>query len=138
MEPIDLSKQPPRRPRAELAGVIFLPRSIDKARAELPGGDLGEYKIDGFSQRMLDHFGISRDAFVAAVRDAASDDDVATFVQKNTNAEKIASWNEFVSAALPRSGDRAAALQAYPWLKERPDLILTLDVLEEDDKRSFA
>src|ERR1039458_3327751 len=39
MKPMTLSDKPPRKPRAELAGVVFLPRSIDKVRATLPGGD---------------------------------------------------------------------------------------------------
>jgi hypothetical protein len=38
----------------------------------------------------------------------------------------------------PRNGDRVAALETYPWLGERPDLIVGLDVLAEDDIRHFT
>ena len=53
MEPLDLSKAPPRRTRDEIAGVVFLPRSIDKFRAALPGGNLSGYTIEGFTEKML-------------------------------------------------------------------------------------
>jgi len=33
---------------------------------------------------------------------------------------------------------RNEALAAYSWLHTRPDLILAVDVLEEDDKQHFA
>lgn len=138
MDAITLAKKPPRLPRSELAGIIFLPRSIDKARAMLPGGDPGPYVLRGFTTHMLEHLGISEDAFVAAVASATSDDDVVAFVRANTTPEKIAAWNAFVSARQPRNGDRVSALEIYPWLNERPDLILGLDVLEEDDVRYFA
>ena len=54
MEPLDLSKQPPRPPRAEADGIIFLPRSIDKARAYLDGGNRNGYNIPGVTVGMLE------------------------------------------------------------------------------------
>lgn len=138
MEPIDLSTKPPRNPRAELAGVIFLPRSIDKAQAELPGGNPGAYLFDGYSQRMLDQLEISREAFFEAVTSAASDREIAVFVQKNVSPSNIAAWNEFVSAEAPSDEVRLGVIAAYPWLKDRPDLVLGIDILEEDDRQYFA
>ena len=135
---MNLSVRPPRLPRAELAGVIFLPRSIDKARAHQPGGDPGPYVMNGFTSMMLEHLGITLDAFSAAVAAAANDDEVAAFVTGATTPERIAAWNIFVNARKPRNGDRVAALEVYPWLGERPDLIIGLDVLAEDDKQYFA
>ena len=67
MEPLDLTTRRPRKARDEVAGIVFLPRSIDKARASLPGGTLGEYTRPGFTATMLKHFGITVDAFIAAV-----------------------------------------------------------------------
>jgi hypothetical protein len=137
MEPLDLSLAPPRAPRAELAGVVFLPRTIDKVRASLTGGTLGVYTIDGFSTMLLDALGISLDAFVNAVRDAADDDAVATFVASHATAEQIAAWNALILARFPRNGDRDAAITVYPWLAEYPELPKAVDVLAEDDRRYF-
>ena len=46
--------------------MTFLPRSIDKFRAALPGGNLSGYSLDGFTGRMLENLGIAPDAFAAA------------------------------------------------------------------------
>ena len=138
MQPLDLTTAPPRSPREALAGIMFLPRTIDKVRATLPGGALGEYNIPGFSQMMLDALGIELDAFRAAVADAADDAAVAAFVTASTSPDRIEQWNALVRARLPRNGDRDAAHEAYPWLRDRPDLVLALDVLEEDDRQHFA
>jgi hypothetical protein len=138
MQPLDLTTAPPRSPREALAGVTFLPRTIDKVRSTLPGGAAGEYTVSGFSQMMLDALGIELDAFRAAVAGAANDDAVAAFVTASTTPDRIETWNALVLNRLPRGGDRKAALESYPWLHERPDLVLAADVLEEDDRRHFA
>jgi hypothetical protein len=138
MQPLDLTTAPPRAPRESLAGVVFLPRTIDKVRATLPGGELGAYNIPGFSEMLLEALGIDAVAFTAVVADAAGDDDVARFVETSTSPERVAAWNAMILARLPRNGDRNAAYEAYPWLRERPDLVLALDVLEEDDRQHFA
>ena len=137
MTPLDLTTGPPRSPRAELDGIVFLPRSIDKVRATLPGGRIGEYVIPGFTQMMLETFGIPVDAFTAAGAAASSDADVAAYVRQNTTPAKIAEWTTFVSQRKPRGGDRALALESYPWLDKFPDLVLALDVIAEDDNQHF-
>jgi hypothetical protein len=42
--PLDLRTRPPRGPRETILGFYFLPRTIDKLRAELPGGNLGAFR----------------------------------------------------------------------------------------------
>jgi hypothetical protein len=138
MTPLDLRLGPPRSPRAAIGGVTFLPRSIDKARAALPGGHLGDYTLEGITAVMLQKFGLDVAAFVAVVAAAPSEDDVAAFVRERVPPAGIDEWNVYMQRRRPRDGDRAAALELYPWLDERPDLLLSLDVLEEDDRRAFA
>lgn len=139
MDSLDLSKQPPRAPRAELDGIIFLPRSIDKARAYLEGGNRNGYNIPGVTGGMLERFGISNDDFIAAVGTASGDADVVAFVRRHANQTTIDEWNAFVKDREPR-GNRnlPEVLEIYPWLKEQPDLRLVLDILAEDDRRLFA
>jgi hypothetical protein len=138
MTPLNLTLAPPRSPRAELDGVIFLARSIDKVRATLPGGDPGAYRVAGLTQTMLDVLRIELDAFTRAVGAAAGDDDVVAFVREHAAPGTIGRWNELVARREPREGNRAEALGIYPWLAGRPDMLLVLDVLEEDDRLSFA
>ncbi|GAC1309760.1 MAG: hypothetical protein NVSMB21_16720 [Vulcanimicrobiaceae bacterium] len=138
MEPLDLTLAPPRQPRAELAGIIFLPRSIDKVRATLPGGKLGAYAIEGFTETMLRIFEISLSDFTTAVREAASDDEVAAFVTSRVDADAIASWHAYALQRRPRGGNRDEAIAAYPFLAGRDEIGISLDVLEEDDRVAFA
>jgi predicted trehalose synthase len=138
MTPLDLRTAPPRAPRLTAGGAIFLPRSIDKARAALPGGDLGEYTLEGITQMMLERFGLTIAEFTAAVAAAGGDDDVVAFVRERATQATIDEWNASIAQRLSRNGNRAEALVAHPWLHARPDLTLSLDVLEEDDRRSFA
>jgi len=65
MKPLDLTKGRPRPPLAELDGIMFFPRTIDKARATLPGGNIGDYSyVPSMSEMFLKHFGVDPDAFV--------------------------------------------------------------------------
>lgn len=137
MKSLDLTLGPPRGPRDELDGCVFLPRSIDKVRATLAGGKTGSYRIEGLTQMMLDTLGIPLDTFTLGVIAADDDAEVATFLRERGAAAKYASWNDLVARREPRGGNRAEALAVYPWLRDRPELILVLDVLEEDDKQSF-
>jgi len=138
VEPLDLRKAPPRPPHAELSGLVFLPRSIDKLRASLPGGHLGEYTLPGHTERMLGMLGTTVARAAEIVRNATSDEEVASHLLYDVPADVVASWNADIAKREPRNGDRAAAIVAYPWLAERPDLILSLDVLAEDDRIGFV
>ena len=74
MRPLDLSTKAPRSPRVELDGLPVLARTIDRARASLPGGNLGQYDpvgSGGLSKRMFDELGINPNDFVEVV--AAAD-----------------------------------------------------------------
>src|ERR1700679_2281012 len=102
MEPLDLSKHPPRPPRAELDGIVFLPRSIDKARAYLDGGNRNGYNVPGVTGGMLERFGIAEDDFIAAVGSASSDEDVVAFVRKRVNQTTLDEWNAWVKDREPR------------------------------------
>jgi hypothetical protein len=139
MEPLDLTKQPPRSPRAELDGILFLPRSIDKARAYLDGGNRNGYNVPGITGGMLERFGISNDDFVAAVGTASNDADVAAFVRRHANQTTLDEWNAFIKVREPRGNrDLPEVLESYPWLIEYPDMRLVLDILAEDDRRIYA
>ncbi len=48
-------------------------RTVDKIRATLPGGNIGEYQITGFSSSLLNALGIPEASLRAAIASAASD-----------------------------------------------------------------
>jgi hypothetical protein len=130
MEPLDLSKERPRSTRAELSGIVFLPRSIDKARASLPGGNLAGYTIEGFTGKMLESLGISPDELCSAVAAAKTDEDVARYVREHAVAGGADSWNAFIRNREVYLGNRAEAIAENPWLVEHPEITLSLDFLQ--------
>jgi hypothetical protein len=138
MEPLDLTAAPPRPPRATVADVVFLARSIDKARASLPGGNIGPYQLAFATTWMLEAFGKTVDGFVRAVAAAQTDDDVAAWLLADTAPNAVDEWNAHILARKPRDGSREAALAVFPWLADHPDMTLVVDILVEDDRRHFA
>ena len=138
MDALDLRKSPPRKPREEVAGIVFLPRSIDKLRAALPEGDLGPYTIAGFTEKMFEMLGIALDDVTSVVRSSQSDAEVGAYVREHADPGSIDAWHVWISAREPKNGNRVEAIAAYPFLADRPDLHLSLDVLEEDDRQTFA
>ncbi len=138
MQPLDLRLAPPRLPRAATRGILFLPRSIDKARAALPGGNLGLYSLEGVTERMVEAFGKTLPGLTACVAAATDDDDVAEWLVQGASEGAAAAWDAWIAVRTPRGGGREDAIAMYPWVVERPDLVYTLDILVEDDRRTFA
>jgi len=138
MEPLDLSKRPPRSPKLELDGLTMLPRTIDKIRATLPGGNLGPYRIAGFSQRMLDAIGVTEEQLRDAVAGAKSDADVAAWLREHANTNAYSEFSSYIkNRSLEDLDDPAAFAKRYPIVERRPDLHYLSDVLEADDAEMF-
>ena len=140
MKPLDLTKQPPRSPREKLAGICFLPRTIDKMRALLPGGNIGSYKIDGMSTRVLSTIGISVEDLQAEVARAASEDEVASWVLEHSDAGKHDEANRVaaqrsINDVLPENLERIK--QMYPGY-EKIASGLFFDIIDADDAEMFA
>jgi hypothetical protein len=140
MEPLDLTKRAPRSPKEQLAGVMFLPRTIDKIRASLPGGNLGRYHVPGGSSRMMDVLGITPEQLTDAVKNAQNEDDVVAWVTANANFAGVEAFNTRLLGL--RLADLDEETQAR-WLAEQPSLKaeeigLIHEALAEDDRRTFA
>ena len=139
MEPLDLSKAPPRSPKLALDGLTMLPRTIDKVRATLPGGNPGVYRISGFSERMLDTIGVTEEQLRDAVANAKSDEDVAAWLRDHADTGKYEEFSQYISKrSIDDVTDKAAFMERYPILKSRPDIYYLADMLEADDAEMFA
>jgi hypothetical protein len=140
MEPLNLTKAPPRSPWQQLNGLYMMARTVDKLRATLPGGDLGVYRIAGFSQRLLDHLGIAEDDLRAVVALATSEDEIAAWLRKHTDPARY----EAINSALAKrkiadvEDQQAFRTTRYPVAKDLPDETLIFDVLERDDAAIFV
>ena len=139
MTPLDLTKVPPRSPRARLDGLVMLPRMIDIARAKLSGGNVGAYQIGrGMSGAVLKHFRLTTDQFVEIVAQAEDDGEVFEKLpggRGQTDHSKLSGFLERLTVAdVP--DELRAEFQGFYGKNIPPDR-LVLDVLEEDDARSF-
>ena len=139
MESLDLRIAPPRSPNLELGGLLMLARTIDKARASLPGGDLGAYRFAGFSAGLLKGLGIEEADFVDAVKTARGDDDVVAWVRARSDAAAYPELN----AKLQRRTvgdviDDADFVERYPVVAGLPHDTPLLHMLDHDDKAAFA
>src|SRR5579864_6149180 len=94
MEPLDLRTRPPRGPREKLDGLTMLPRTIDKLRASLPGGNLNGYRVAGMSARLLAGLGVEEDAIRAAVAAAPDEDAVAAWLRERVDTAQYAALSE--------------------------------------------
>jgi len=138
MEPLDLKGRPPRGPREKLDGLTMLPRTIDKLRASLPGGNLNGYRIAGMSARLLAGLGVEEDAIRAAVAAAPDDDAVAAWLRERADTTQYAVLSEQLERrGLADVADMKLFRATYPWVEGTP-LDNLFDILEEDDRRTYA
>ncbi|MFT3783932.1 MAG: DUF5069 domain-containing protein [Nibricoccus sp.] len=106
-----MTKTPARRPTDRLADCLWLARLVEKVRLHLAGELDKDFQMPFGNRRatdgiFLEHFGLTKDEIIEAVRAAGEDDEqVATwFLQRVQEAnEKIARWNK-IAFQLGRPG----------------------------------
>ncbi|MBC5824706.1 MAG: DUF5069 domain-containing protein [Candidatus Eremiobacteraeota bacterium] len=138
MQPLDLSKHPPRSPKVELVGLVMLARTIDKLRAGLPGGNMGVYTIAGFSQRILDAIGVSEGQLREVVKDAQNDEDVVEWLQAHVDRNRLIEVSDLIRRRSLDDVDREKFADRYPIIKQKPELYYLSDVLDADDAEMFS
>ncbi len=144
MEPLDLSERPPRSCYEELDGLMFMPRTIDKLRGLLPGGNPGNYfingKIRGMSGYLLHRLGISEAALSGLIASANDETEVAAWLREHTDASQYPAINEALRHIRPKHAeDEAYFREIYAEvLAADPQLVYILDIIEADDRRMFG
>lgn len=144
MEPLDLRTRPPRSPYEELDGLMLMPRTIDKLRAQLPGGNPGEYYINGpikgISGYLLERLGIGEDELREAVRDSESEVDVAAWLRDHTDASQYPAINATLRRIKPKHAENEAWLRAEyaATIAAHPELEFIVDILVADDRRLYG
>ena len=138
MTPLDLRENPPRGVRETILGYYFLPRTIDKVRAKLQG-TLGFYKVaPGISGYLFEWLGITEDDFTAAVRDAAGDDEVLTWLVDHVDVGLFPEINKRLRVRAIRDDEHfAQVLPRYPVLRDHPQLRNWFEIFEVDDRWTF-
>jgi hypothetical protein len=142
MTPLDLRKQSPRGPRERMLGFYLLPRTVDKLRAELPGGNLGEYLNHdiGFSAYVVRRLGLDMNEFRDAVARAPDEATVEKWLAVRVDAASAPALNEKLETFVVErmsADDQALVRKRHPVMQARPHLTKILDILEADDKDAF-
>ncbi len=144
MEPLNLRNKPPRSCYAELDGLMLMPRTIDKLRAQLPGGDPGIYfingKIKGISGYLLERLGISEADLLESVRLAPTEDDVAAWLRERTDASQYPAINATLRRIKPKHAEDEAYFRSEyaETMQEHPELEFIVDIVDADDRRRFG
>jgi hypothetical protein len=143
MGPLDLREHPPRSCYEELDGLMLMPRTIDKLRAQLPGGHPGGYFINGpmpgISGFLLQRLGIDEAELSEAIAVAGNDDDVAAWLRERVDTATYPELNETLRRIRPKhAGNPALFAEIYAeTLAAHPELERIVDVIEADDARMF-
>ena len=140
MTPLDLTRRPPRGPRELLPGLNLLmaARTVDKLRATLPGGNIGEYQITGFSSSLLGALKIPEALLRAAIARADSDSEVAIWIREHSDPATYPHINaKLESQTVADRLSDSTYLARYPIAQRFPPQTSHLDVLAADDAEAF-
>jgi hypothetical protein len=141
----DLTKRPPRSPRARLGGYVLLARMLDKGRADIIG-KIGEYKYAcPLDQRFVDFVGIDPAALREELAAGKGDGEILNWVNENAQHKRtpweIEQWSEHMQRRGPDSD--AETLQHFSEMvgtlsKTREDIKTWADLLDLDDYVTFG
>ena len=141
MDALDLTKRPPRSPRDLLPGLdLFMAaRTVDKLRATLPGGNIGEYQITGFSSSLLNALGIAESVLRKVIAQASSDEEVASWIREHSDSSRYGEINAKLEGRTvgERLNDEEF-LRRYPSARNLPPETSRLDHLIADDAEAFG
>jgi hypothetical protein len=147
MEALDLSVRPPRSPYAQMHGIYMVPRTIDKMRAQLPGGKLGPYSFrtqfgPGLSIFLLESLGLSEKDLFQLVHQVRAEEEIADWLRRTVDLSSKAHINamllgltvEHVLKLIPAP----VFNKFYPAAKNMPKTTPMFEVLLEDDRLMFT
>lgn len=121
-----------------MLGFYFIPRTIDKLRAELPGGTIDLYLNHdaGFSAFVIKRLGLDMHAFRDVVARAADEREIETWLAERVDPAAAPALNaKLESFVVERMApdDRILVRERHPVMAQRPELSKILDILDADD-----
>ena len=139
MLPLDLTIGPPRSPWVQLDGLYLMPRTIDKMRADLPGGKPGAYFAGlGISPVLLRLIHVDEGPLREAVATCGSEDEVAAWLRQHADPSRYAKANAILASLTDGdvTPDLREMFEGFYGDRERGTKLF--DILDWDDRRQFA
>ena len=134
---MDLSKSFPRSPYDMNAGLVMLPRTTDKARAQL-AGTLGEYIYAcALDDRLFEFLGIDADRFSRQLEQRATDEEIAAWIDQDiprSQLEKDA-FNNKMRHLKPEGEEGETRFKEKQEALGRDDFSTFFDHLDADEGR---
>jgi hypothetical protein len=126
-----------------MLGFYVLPRTIDKLRAELPGGDPGAYINEerGFSAYVARRIGLDMNELRQAVAEAPDEAALVEWLAARVDASAAPAINAKLETFVVErmsADDQLLVRSRHPVMATRPDLSKVLDILDADDREAFA
>jgi hypothetical protein len=126
-----------------MLGFYVLPRTIDKLRAELPGGDPGAYINEerGFSAYVVRRIGLDMNELRQAVAEAPDEAALVEWLAARVDASAAPAINAKLETFVVErmsADDQLLVRSRHPVMATRPDLSKVLDILDADDREAFA
>ncbi len=138
---IDLTNGIPRSPYERMLGMVFLPRTIDKARAELAGKE-GEYLFrTGQSAPSFEILGISPEQLFDALRDHRTDEDIRRWLADKKVARSALEVAKSNRMMIERRAETPGQIKwhhdylAGIGLAELADIVTSVERLDWDEGR---
>lgn len=114
-------------------------RTVDKLRATLPGGNIGDYQITGFSSSLLNALGISEAVLRKVIAEAQSDTEVATWISEHSDPNRYAEINaKLEGRTIGERLNDAEFMRRYPNAANLPPETSRFDHLVADDAEAFS
>lgn len=141
----DLTKRPPRSPRARLGGYALLPRMLDKGRAEIEGKN-GEYHYNcPLDQHFVNFVGIDPAALREQLAAGKGDGEILTWINETAEHKRapweIEHWSDYMQRRGPDSDSESREYFGEMLSKiseTREDIKTWADLLDLDDYVSFG
>ena len=134
---MDLTKQVPRSPYDMMAGIVMLPRTLDKCRAYI-SGTLGEYHYNcPLDKPMLAFLGVTAEVFAKKVKELKTDDKIAEWINKEfkKSQEEKNNFNNERRHSRPKDKDSKKWMESEKKRLGRNDYETYFDNIDADEKR---
>ncbi|MBV8082846.1 MAG: DUF5069 domain-containing protein [Candidatus Eremiobacteraeota bacterium] len=124
--------------------MMLMPRTIDKLRAMLPGGNLGEYYLNGPTQGisgyLLQRLGIDEKELFEAVRVAKDDGEVAQWLRQRVDPAVYLEINQTLRRIKPEHIPNPEEFRStyVETMQAHPEIEHLIDIVVADDRRMFG
>lgn len=133
---MDLTKKFPRSPYDDLAGMVMLPRTIDKCKAFL-AGKLGEYHYScPLDQGLFNFLGTNKDEFAKKIKELKTDKKLAEWAESfDKSQEEKDRFNNGMRHSMPKDENSRKWMESEKKKLGRKDYFSYFDNIDADEKR---